>query len=1109
MNPFQRARDEANDLRRQLVGDRASDAVHVRDLLASARLEAVVELSVVPLPSGSQELGGAEANLRREENAIYVLNSVSKSECAYLVAHELGHFKMDESAPAQTIASLKAIAGILGSPGTVQVEAYGARERQELRANVFAREILLPRAVARKLWQAGQGPARVSELYGIELEVVRQQMLDAVLLPNVPPRPPSDEKHKPSPDQNAAADAQETYVNVVAGPGSGKTFTLVERVRRLVIDQGVNPAHILVLTFTNKAALELVDRLRSGGIEKASDIWAGTFHAFGMEFLRKYHDAFKLKSDFVVSDRLSSITLMNEALPTVELHHFKRIQDPYSWLPGVIKGLHRLKEEMISPEDYLARVTSLGGDEAVLRERIDVARIYTGYEKAMREKQLVDFPDLVALPARALSGDRAYFGELAGKFQYILVDEYQDVTFAMVELIRQLAKSAKSLWVVGDVRQAIHHWRGASVESLKKFAGVFRDQSDASKRKIREYPLKLNRRSSPQIVELVKHVGRNHRLEAEFKLEDTQATSPAGDVPIALICEPSDSMVNTVVAAVRHLHAKSPSVPYGKQAILARQNYALGDYASALRSAGVPVLYIGELAQRVEVKRLLCLMQLLFERTPRTLLGLEGTDLALSLEDLEVLMQACVDPDLQRGKWMSAPPDGLSSDGRAAVARLADVLQGIRRGSAPWSLVCDVLLERRWGLPDAADVSIEAHAKRIALWQFAYATRTGDADRKVPTLGRFLLRQQLRRRIGETYSERELPYEASGLDAVRLLTVHGSKGLEFEAVHVTDANIDDYGPTWPAWRDKPSVLRIIPPQVLGSTQERWDTEAAIEMNNLFYVAVSRARRHLFIYERNEQNKRLPQLRNAGAAIQIKRRQAERWRTGLAAPSAPDSMESDVTSMTLHEFETYAKCPLQYFYRFVLNLPTAEVKDVSIRAQRAVSKVLREWQDGGGIDAASELHKAWGELKLPEPEDDLQLFEHALAALQNGIALLEKVGGEFCAPVTDLNGVHIELSDALLADLPKPRTVHVINVIGGALTTRAKFMRPLMNGLQPKRAGGVVVHNLSEDESVDMAPSGAVDMTTPYAVTLKLKAGDQTLKLGKHCAWCSYSTICPG
>ncbi|AOJ02443.1 hypothetical protein WS70_11905 [Burkholderia mayonis] len=213
-------------------------------------------------------------------------------------------------------------------------------------------------------------------------------------------------------------------------------------------------------------------------------------------------------------------------------------------------------------------------------------------------------------------------------------------------------------------------------------------------------------------------------------------------------------------------------------------------------------------------------------------------------------------------------------------------------------------------------------------------------------------------------------------------------------------------------------------------------------------------------------------------------------------------------MTLSEFDTYAKCPLQHLYRYELGLPTAVVKDVSVRAQMAISQALRTWPRDIAPAAAEHLVAAREELELPTPEDDPQLFRHACAALQSGIDLLTEVGGDFCAPVTDLNGVEIELSAALLSDVPKPRSVHVINVVGASLSKRVRFMRPLMNGLKPKRAGCVVVHNLIEGTEEVAAPSGNVNMTTPYAVTVKLHAGDQNLKPGEHCAWCAYSTICP-
>jgi len=242
----------------------------------------------------------------------------------------------------------------------------------------------------------------------------------------------------------------------------------------------------------------------------------------------------------------------------------------------------------------------------------------------------------------------------------------------------------------------------------------------------------------------------------------------------------------------------------------------------------------------------------------------------VELEDLRILLDACANNPLwQRGGWHDKWPELISKKSHAALLKIRDLLQGQQRRTTPWSFVCDLLLERRFGYPDISDQSIDAHATRIALWQFAYATRVGDGDRRIPTLSRFLLRQQLRQRIGETYADRELPPEAAGLEAVHMLTVHGSKGLEFEAVHVANVNLDDYGADVASWRGEPPILTLVPPEALRSNRMDWDFEAAVERNNLLYVAVSRARRHLLMYENGEDpKKRAPQLVQSPARYQM-------------------------------------------------------------------------------------------------------------------------------------------------------------------------------------------------------------------------------------------------
>lgn len=1103
MYPFHRAREKAVEVRKKLLEERAYEAVHVSNFLTPDIVEEKLEVGVAYVPKGSTDLGNADAILRRSEDYIYVRDDVSDSEKAHLVTHELGHYVLEEGQEETSIASLKSLVAAEGSPAVIKVEAYGARERLELLANVFARELQLPRSVARKLYEAGVGPRKVAIDYGIHLDVVRQQMLDAVLLPPMVASTKSKAPPPPSRDQVDAIQAAERFVNVVAGPGSGKTTTLVHRVRHLIEEVGVDPSHILVLTFTNKAAFELIERLRDAGIGRASEVWAGTFHAFGLEFLRKYHQCFGLDSDLVVADKLNSITLLNRELPTLELKHYKRIQDPYEWLPKVVAGINRLKEEMVTPEEYRKCLHELpAASDSVRLQREDVATLYECHERVLKDERLVDFVDLVSKPANALKEDRPQYGEIADKFQYVLVDEYQDVTFAMVELIRQLGKNAKSLWVVGDVRQAIHHWRGASVRSLVRF-DTFKSQS--SKGSLRTYPLKFNRRSSSEILELVQHVGRRHVLENTLKLADTTATAgKVGESPILVQCDPGSAMAEAVAEHVQVLHKKG--ICYGKQAVLCRGNFEVQQIAGHLREKSIPVLYIGELALRREVKSLLCLMQLLVERSPRALVGLMGEP-ALKVEflDLHILLEACAgDPLLQRGWWRDKWPVGLSMKSRAALANICDLLQGQGRRSTPWAFVCDILLERRFGYSDLSDQSIDAHAIRVALWQFAYATRAGDGDGKIQTLPRFLLRQQLRHRIGETYADRELPAEVAGLDAVQMLTVHGSKGLEFEAVHLANVNIDDYGADAATWRGEPPILTIVPPEALRSNRDTWNFEASVERNNLLYVAISRARRHLLMYENGEDpRKRAPQF--APPAPYKTKKFTGSPLVKLTSPPPINNVTRD--PMPFVEFEMYTRCPHQHWYRHVLGLPGEQQKDVSIRARWAIMDALGSIAANPAQDKGSMFAGAWQEHKLPLKVDDAQLWGHAKEVFEVGAQVIEHSQGSYAEPDTLVDGFKIRLPWLLLDETGRKPLIEFI-LFSGSLDTASKLWRPMLNGLRPQDAHELTMYCLLDRRDEKFKPSGRIPSTKAYMAVQKYRSGVREPVTGKHCNWCAYSTFCP-
>lgn len=979
MNPFQRARNEALATRAKLDPLHAHTPVAAKDLLQ--KVEAALNIAIESVPPTYPDLGGGTAVLQREQLFIYVSSEVDKWDAEFcgLVAHEIGHYFLDTTKPAMTVAHLSTLLGSAGSPAVLKVEAYGARERQELQANVFARELLLPRDVARQFALAGKGPADAATELGIPLEFVRQQMLDGLLLPNSTES--TSPLSKPSSDQVAAARAEERAANVVAGPGTGKTTTLIHRVKYLLEEKHVHPSQILVLT---------------------------------------------------------------------------------------LFGLH---------------------------------------ETLLKERRTVDFVDLISKPAIALKDNRAPFVELVDRFQYILVDEYQDVTQAMVELLRQLAHK-KHIWVVGDVRQAIHHWRGASLKSLQKFDVEFKVHAAGTS--IQRYPLTFNRRSSQEVVDLTQQIGRDHALESTLRLDEVVATNGASGVkPVVVSCRDGDALLGAIFGHISELQASG--VPFGSQVVLCRRSSDVERAAALLEQAGLPVIYIGDLTARAEVKHILCLIQLLVERRPKALVGLSGISaLNMPLADIDVLLKAAEsDVSFQRGRWIHTPPPGLSARGLAVTATLRDLIGRFQHGSNPWAFICHILLDKRFGLPPTADTSVRAWVSRVALWQFAYSVRNGDGEMKEARLSRYLLRQRLRQRISDAQVQRELPPEAAVLDGVRVMSVHGSKGLEFEAVHVGFVSADSYGSREPSWRPE-GILDIVPPEALGSSMEEYKFEESVERNNLLYVAVSRAKRHLFLYQDTKfKNSTAPQLDHYPKKYLAK---------AYSGPSL--TMTKVVTSgafaaptaLPFEDFFSYAICSLRYWYSHVLEMQSESDIDVSLRARWAVMDALKSFASGASGSAKGALGAAWATRKLPTMVEDPSLWSDALYALDRGerqVKALRERGGRFAQASATIGGLKLQMPWGFRIDGIHGGTEYaILRFSRRGVSDFKTIMNPVLRGMELPGPTSMSLHHVLSEKTDKVEGSKAIEMTKAYKAAQRFATGDNSPAIGHHCARCDFCTICP-
>ena len=913
MTPFHRAREAATHLRRQLFGDGASSGIPANQVIDAVAAENAEDFDISDAAPDDEALGTADAVLVRKFRQIVVRNDVPSGERAFLIAHEFGHWKLHheghEGCHKVVDSTLKPQDS--DTFGAQKIEAYGARERAELQANIFARELLLPRAVARGLFLAGKTATQLAQDLDVPLELVRQQLLDGLLLPEPPAS--SDEPPQPiTPTQSqiAAATSSAKISLVVAGPGTGKTATLLVRVQHLLAE-GAKPENLLLLTFSNRAARELVDRLQELGVSNAHDIWVGTFHAFGLEFLRKSHEQFGLRPRFGVADKMAQIAVLEPHIYGLGLTAFNPLGDPLDWLKDVVSTIQRAKDELADADEFADAVeqSALDTSAETLARQHDAVKLYRCYESKMRANgSLVDMGDLVMLPALALTKDFAKYTASAGRFKHILIDEYQDVNRASVQLVKALAAHAESLWVVGDARQAIYRFRGASMRNIVRFGDDFPTHTT--------FPLNENRRSFEEVIRVFEHTGREgNPLQMVLPLDDVgSARGHSGIKPRHVQCANDDVVHGELTANVRRIHGLG--VAYRDQVILASTHDTCSAAADSLNAAGVPALHLGDIFQRPEVKDLLALLQLFIDRSGSGLLRVSQLPgLQLPPTDVEKLLAWCKANRPMPLSWVAAPPPGLSTTGVSALQRWAATFNGLESADSPWEVACQLLLDRTDILrTHLAGNSILDVTRRIALWQFIYYLRVPDGGRAYQTVGSFITRLRRRLRVGDDRELRIPPPEADSLDAVAVMTIHGSKGLEFEAVHLVDIDARHFR--------MGTDSDLVPQSLLQSIAPIENFEEQSEASNKLYVALSRAREHLVLYETKAMYNAECVAAITGAAHLLERVQGKAAASKLPASPSGSSSVPAPAAYDLTGFLSYRVCPRRYYYDFIKELSPA-------------------------------------------------------------------------------------------------------------------------------------------------------------------------------------------
>jgi DNA helicase-2/ATP-dependent DNA helicase PcrA len=357
---------------------------------------------------GSIVSKGVLGFLNRASRLVNVAKHQDPAEELVVIAHEIGHYRLHRDPQNEVTVRPHGLGGDPIDSGAGRVEGYSPRERKEVQADIFAGEFLCPADWLRDEYiSRNHRPHEIAKELGLPPHLVMNQTIRALLLPPIGPaeRPAIAAAHALDASQEAAATWSNGPLLVDAGPGTGKTRTLVRRIKHL-LENGALSGSILALTFSLKASEEMRERLSALDTDAAIEMWVGTFHSFGLELVTKWPSRVNRTAQVRILDQTGSLGILEDNLIKLPLRYYQNLYEPAYELVHVLRALSRCKDELISPAAYRAEAEAALAAAATEDARVDgekaleVAAIYEIYEQELQKADAVDFGDLIVLATR-------------------------------------------------------------------------------------------------------------------------------------------------------------------------------------------------------------------------------------------------------------------------------------------------------------------------------------------------------------------------------------------------------------------------------------------------------------------------------------------------------------------------------------------------------------------------------------------------------------------------------------------------------------------------------------------------------------------------------------
>jgi len=584
---------------------------------------------------------------------------------------------------------------------------------------------------------------------------------------------------------------------LLAGAGSGKTTVLMNRIANLLLNEGVAAHEIIAITFTNKAAGEMKERLERMDIPGSGDVWASTFHSACARFLRRDIDRLGYDSSFSIYDTADSSSLIKRIIKEQEL-------DDRNFPPKTVLGyISRAKDDMMFAGDFLYAAEKTGDT----RKKI-IGGIYVEYEKRLKSSNALDFDDLILLAVLLFKENPDILKSYQRRFRYVLVDEYQDTNNLQYLLTEYLAGGYGNICVVGDDDQSIYKFRGATIENILSFENQFKNA--------RVIRLEQNYRSTGFILDAANDVIRNNRGRKGKKLWTKEGD---GEKPSLHIItderEEARFVAEKIEASVRE------GRKWQEHVILYRMNAQSNQFETAFKRTGIPYRVYGGTGfyERAEIKDMLAYLCVIYNPNDdtRLLRIINNPPRGIGDTTIERLVYIAAELGLSVYDAIRECHDYENIKSAAGkLVKFAGMIDELRRLSdtVPLDVLYDELISRTGYIRMLEGKKLEENLSRIENVRELKTNIIAFVNENSGSLFDFL---------SETALYTDLDRDDQSTDRVLLMTMHSAKGLEFDTVFIAGAEEGIF----------PGARAIGEP---GEMEEE---------RRLCYVAMTRAKRRLY------------------------------------------------------------------------------------------------------------------------------------------------------------------------------------------------------------------------------------------------------------------------